>query len=310
MFGLFDGKRGGNGLTGVVLDSDNACLVHITRDKTQPRLTACATDAVTGEDAGRVIRRLADRDKQARGHCTTLLHPADYQLLLVEAPDVRPDELRAAVRWRIKDLINFHIDDAIIDVFDIPGQTHRGKGKMMYAVAARVPVVQQRIGVFEDTGLDLDIIDIPEMALRNLAALLPQDTRGVALLHLERDYGLITLTRQNTLYLSRKLDTGWQSLHRPTTRAGLLEGIVLEIQRSLDYYESHYDTSPIGDLVITPQPEPIEELEQHLRDNLSVNVQALNLQDLLDIALPLDAADQAQYLTAIGAALRREEVAL
>src|SRR5205814_7806519 len=55
----------------------------------------------------------------ARFVCTTLLEPADYQILLVEPPKVPADELKAAIRWKIKDLLEYHIDDATVDVFEV-----------------------------------------------------------------------------------------------------------------------------------------------------------------------------------------------
>src|SRR5208282_1745258 len=68
---------------------------------------------------------------------SAVMRPDDYQLALVEAPDVPPAELRAAMRWRLKDAIDFRVEDAIIDVFDVPDQNRGGHGRMMYAVAAR-----------------------------------------------------------------------------------------------------------------------------------------------------------------------------
>ena len=61
---------------------------------------------------GRLWRKSAKKMNLAGYHCATLLKPGDYQLLLVEAPNVTPDELKGAIRWKIKDLIEYHIDDA------------------------------------------------------------------------------------------------------------------------------------------------------------------------------------------------------
>ena len=119
-----------------------------------------------------------------RGADVSIMAPSSYSLLLVEAADVEPAELRAALRWRIKDLIDFHIDDTVIDVFDLPGDTPRGRARMMYVVATRAAAVRARVNTVEDSHLHLSAIDIPELALRNVAALLPEDVGGVALLHL------------------------------------------------------------------------------------------------------------------------------
>ena len=79
----------------------------------------------------------------------SVLDPAVYHFSLVEAPDVPADELRAAVRWRIKDLIDFHIDDAVIDVFEMPPHARGGPHRMMYAVTAKAELVKQQIEQLE-----------------------------------------------------------------------------------------------------------------------------------------------------------------
>ena len=109
--------------------------------------------------------------------------------------------------WRVKDLIDFHIDDAVIDVFEVSEEQATGRNRMMYAVVARSAAVKQRIDALNDAGLNLSVIDIPELAMRNIAALLPEDMGGVGLIYLLGGGGLITISRQGKLYLSRHVDT-------------------------------------------------------------------------------------------------------
>ena len=80
---------------------------------------------------------LADKVKQyglSKQTCTTVMELNDYSILSIEAPDVPSVELRAAIRWQIKDLIDFHIDDAVIDVFDAPASGASGKKNNLYVV--------------------------------------------------------------------------------------------------------------------------------------------------------------------------------
>jgi MSHA biogenesis protein MshI len=41
----------------------------------------------------------------------------------VETPEVLPSEMRAAIRWRLKDAINFNVDEASVNVFEIQANT-------------------------------------------------------------------------------------------------------------------------------------------------------------------------------------------
>ncbi len=258
-----------------------------------------------------------------------------FTLLLVDTPDVDPAELKTAVRWRIKDLIDFHVDDAIIDVFDIPGQEERGRQKLMYVVAARRTAVQAHINQLEGERINLAVIDIPELAMRNIAGLLPEDEIGVALLYLTSNGGLLTITRQRDLYLSRRLDIGLSQLsvfaaekgnsddegddvftlddgedgsNQPLNRA--FDNIILEVQRSLDYYESHFALPPVACLTLAPMESSIPGMLEYLGEHLGVPVQALDLNKLLQCEQVLSDEMQSHCLLPIGAALRERNKAL
>jgi MSHA biogenesis protein MshI len=310
-------------LIGVAFGSGLAVAVVERGRDGLPRLLDChwtAADSPLGE---RELRAERQRMKLGRGRVCSVLDPADYQLLLVEAPRVDPSELRAAVRWRIKELIDFHIDDAVIDVFEIPGQQQRGQGQtMMYAVVAPSALVRRRISLLEGADLRLEVIDIPELVLRNVAALTPEDANGVVMLQLDQRGGLVTLTRQQHLFLARRIDTGRAALlaaaensDGPATDeygpvSDLVDAIVLEIQRSIDYYDRHFAQPPLAAVVVAPPGPGLGWLEEQLNRRLGLPVRRLDLNLLLDIAQPLDEAAQAHCLLAIGAALRVEETAL
>ena len=249
--------------------------------------------------------------------CLSSLELGDYSLLLVEAPDVQPEELRAAIRWRVKDLIDFHIDDAVVDVFEAPSHKAAGKNKMMYAVVARSSNVKELIDRLNGAGLHLDIIDIPELALRNISAMLPEDVGGVALIYVGQHQGLITITRQSLLYLSRTINVGTSSLPESVlsvmddeTCQNWLDKIVIEVQRSLDYYESHFSQPQVSALVMTPIGKEIPGITEYLSEQLQLPARMLDVNELIDVTEPVSASMQSRCLLAIGTALRQEAVVL
>lgn len=238
-----------------------------------------------------------------------VLADGQYELLLVDAPRVEPSELRAAVRWKVRNLIDFHIDDAVIDVFEIPGQSNRPQGQaMMYAVAARSRELREYIDLIERSDLNLSVIDITEMALRNLAAQLEADVRGVAMLYLDENHGILTITRQGDLYLSRRLETGTSQLFdRPEAS---FDQIALEVQRSLDYYDSHYGQPPLAALSILPGFASHEALVESLSERLNFDVTGYRAEDVVTSEVELPNEYLAELLIALGGALRHEEVSL
>ena len=211
-----------------------------------------------------------------------MLDANEYSLLLTEAPDVPPDELRAAIRWRIKDLIDFHINDATLDVFDLPGEKAAGRARSMYAVAARSSAIQKRADMMSAAGINLDVIDIPEMAQRNLAALLPEDAKGVVLLSFTSGGGLITISKQSEIYLSRNIDIGLDMMASFQDTNELFDRIALEVQRSLDYYDSHFRQAPITTIALAPMPREVPGLVEYLKANLSASVITMDLTKLME----------------------------
>lgn len=331
-------------MIGVGIQDDAISLVQVARTAgSRPRLLLCEHRSFAeGDSVQAALDTLVKTHQLQQARTAAVMAPGSFNLLLVEAPEVDPTELKAAVRWRIKDMLDFHIDDAVIDVFDIPGQKERGRTHMMYVVAARASMVQSRIDLLEQAGLALDVIDIPELTQRNIATLLPEDAAGVAVLSFNAHGGLITLSQDATLYLARGIDIGLNalSLDEPykdalsaNASAGLdaefaqagdafqfgdvaperqraFDSIVLEVQRSLDYYESHFSQPPISALVISPLERAVPGIVEYLSANLGVTVRMLDLNVVLDSEAVLDGVAQARCLPAIGAALRHEEKVL
>lgn len=289
------------------MHADGYSLARVERaEGARPRLRACAFLAYDTDDQSKQLMRLAAQQHLKHARCTTLLDAPDYQLLLTEAPVVKPDELKAAIRWRIKDLISFHINDATLDVFDVPGAENAGRVREMYVVAVQNQAVQQRVDLMDGAGVNLQIIDIPEMAQRNVAALLPEDERGVALLAFQAHAGLITLTRGGELYLSRPLNIGLDMLQRTDNQTGYFDQVVLEVQRSLDYFESHFREAPIRNVALAPLPYDIPGFTDYLSANLNTQLIAVDLARLMDCDTELPPGLQAGCFATIGAALRQE----
>jgi MSHA biogenesis protein MshI len=253
------------------------------------------------------LRRDANIDNHA---VTTLLTPGEYQMLLVEAPNVPADEMKTAVRWKIKDGLNFHIDDATVDMVRIPASKYvAGRPQSLYAIAASNSIIQERIRLFEQAKIGLDVIDIPEMAQRNIAALFERDERALVLLAFDDNGGLMTFTAGGELYLSRRIEISVGQLRDADVnfRQQSRERVETELQRSLDYFDRQYNHLPV-DRVLVCVPDDTG-LVEFLASDLDAKVQKLDLSQVMDLsAIPAlaDSEFVAHTLPVLGAALRQE----
>lgn len=305
-------------MTSVVFAEDGIALARVSRHGDRsPRLLSCAFQP-WGEDRAGTLRELVDGLRAGQTRSTTLMGAGDYQLMLADALQVQADEMRDAIRWRIKDLLDFNVDEAIIDLFEIPDQS-RNQPPQVYVVAAPVARVRERIETVEQAGLRLETVDIEELALRNLTAMLEEDAQGVALLWLTGEYGLILLTLGGNLYLSRRIEVSATALFTASQQgdpengevapglAELIDQITLEIQRSLDYYDSHFSLPPVSCVMVAPVVPDLPFLASRLESGLAIPVRSLDLGRIFgEDALP-EPECQARCLTAIGAALRAGE---
>lgn len=307
MMSIFSRAAKSGGQTGIHRTDSGIAFAQVL-DATapgKPVLAHCHFEPARDQDSAvRAVRRVPNRKLPA----VSVLPSERYSMLLVEAPDVPADELRAAVRWRIKDLIDFHIDDAVLDVFQMPRRELGGPNQMMYAIAAKADGVQAEVRVAEDAGLKLKAIDVLELSLRNIALLLDRDATGVALLYLAETSGVLLIVRQGVLYLARRLETGVRTLtDAEGLRSELVAGLALEARRSLDYFESHYEQNSVS-VIYTAGLEP-SDIDQ-MSGELGLSVRNVELASLFEIGAGFDEHQSRLCIPAIGAALRRDEVAL
>ncbi len=216
------------------------------------------------------------------------------------------DEVKEAVRWQIKDALGFPVEDASLDVFTVPGAP--GRPGQLYAVAANNSALRPLMLAFAEAKLDLAVVDIPEMAQRNLAILCEKPGRGVAFFSLSDEGGLLTFSGGGDLYASRRIEVSLASLRQADgeRRAQLYERVVLEIQRTLDTFDRQFGHLPIDRLYLGPLP-GAEELQKELAESVYVPVENFALSNVMDLSLQPDLLRpevQASALLAIGAALR------
>ncbi len=312
-------KRGGRskGVTAIGLLPDGFGLVHLTRVAGEkPRLEMGDFFAHDEPAAfGKKLAAAVKAHKLSRSRCTCVPWADTYTLRQIDAPRVEPDELREAARWSVKDLVDFDIEKAVIDVFDTPEPTSSTaeQASRLYVVAMPQRDVDQIASAIHSSGLRIKAMDVVELALRNVAALLPHDEHGVGLLFLTPGLGLLTVTRQGVLYLARNIDVDLDQLDGKPPEPGAqvpvgdgdgLETLRREVQRSIDYYERQFGQDPISVLFVAPLATPAPMLTDYLVDQLSVEVRPLDLNQLVRCEEPLDETLQARCLTAIGGALR------
>lgn len=302
--------RGGqrqNQIVGVDFTPEGVAFAHIQRPATQqPLLVHC--DFIPAEpesEPADLLRARLSKLGLQRVPCNLVMGSGNYQLILGEAPKVPQAELAEALRWRIKDLIQFPLVDAVIDGFFLPEDSARAGNRMAYAVVAQRKQIEAQVEAAKIAGLELKNIDIPELVLRNLAQTCCDTKRGVALVKLQQGGGSLQIIRDGNLYLSRQFSLSYN--------AGLLDdlpgdALVLELQRSLDYFERQMRQVPPSHIYLCGENVTADKITPEIRNAFAVNINLLNLEDGLQLADGIAEHSLQLCLNAIGAALRQDQV--
>jgi MSHA biogenesis protein MshI len=290
--------------------------VHIAQAKyvgIRPQVTRCSFHPLS-EVTSATLEKIRKETQLEESRFTTLLSSNEYQLMMVDAPNVPVDELKTAIRWKIKDSLSYHIDDATVDVLQIPTNKYGAdRPQSLYAIAASNETIRKRIALFEKARIDLSVIDIPEMAQRNIAALFETEARALAMLTFNDDGGLLTITCDGELFLARRIEITLGQLQDAdeNLRQQYLDRVELEVQRSLDYFDRQFLHIPVNRLLLSA-PDSLG-LDKVLTNSLGLPAEMLDLRQVMDIigVAELSDSEYACYaLPALGAALRQEKKAL
>lgn len=290
---------------------DKLCLAHVIYQGEKPVLTLCKEIPLTSDkNRQKLLENELSKLDLEDINVNYVLAPADYKLFLVEAPQVEASEMASAAKWKIKDLVESPVEELAIVVFPVPDDAYRGQNQKVYAVAAKKSRIREVVDMMDKCGLSLDAIDIPEMAMINLSRTFSDDSSGLAFIDLRDDGSTLNLCKEGKIYLTRHLNTRVDpGILKSRDWDTVKEKLVLEIQRSLDYYESQMGQMPITHVLVTPRGDETELLVKELNAAMGVEVTALEVDESFATADSLAAALAPSGILAIGGALRTEQVA-
>jgi MSHA biogenesis protein MshI len=311
---LFRKRRRSEGLRVGVAVSDNEIAVALVRklEGQRPKVLRIVVEEAPLGFADPVLKKIIGEFDLRKVPVSAVINANDYQIAQVQAPDVPRTELRAAARFCLRDVFDFPIDNATLDLFELPAEANSGAKRTCFAIATRGDAISKMTQAVERHFRGFDVIDIPELCQRNLAALLPHETKGVAFLLIRDDFAQLVLTRNGMLYVTRRFDFRQRGELNGNEEEEINElpldpqMLSLELQRSLDYYESHFDEMAIADLFIAPAGMRANLMAAELGASTGLRISMFNIHDLVDVSFSAEIPDGWLPCMAIGAALRAQ----
>lgn len=308
---------------GLILQ-DNA-LGLVAMDCTGEKTTVqwCEMQSIGPEGPRETFLSLLNERKIKQATCIAVLPTNRYDVFIEEmVANIPREEQTDALRWNVIERLDYPSSDALIDSFEQPSPPRSGSKQMAYVIATHKENVQANVNAFYHRGKSrIEAIDIHELALRNIAALLPEDKDGVALLHLKSQSGLLIITHDKTLYLARKIEIGLDQIfdyinnnkgdgdvEQILKHCTLLDEICNQVQSTLDYYLSRFMPNTIERLYLAPLEQPLEPLRAAISDRLAVRVKNINMEEIFDFVDPVpDESILGKLLPALGVGLSHKK---
>jgi len=252
-----------------------------------------------------------------RGNINILLADGLHQVLLSDVPDVPEAEMDAAIELKAGDLLSYDLDDATLNTIHLPKEAYRGRMRMAFIIAAKKAPLRLWLMALIRLGIRVDIIDVETTQLRNLA-LMKRKFNESGIFHLKTSNSRLVLNYGEEMVLSRNFDIGLSSLSSETTvqdgeleltvtedtqAAIQLETLVLEIRRSLDYYEAQLGLGSIAEIQFLCDPEH-QQLAERLADKLGVRFAQLDPSQFMRIQVTDPDDDPVAYYGLVGTVFR------
>ena len=166
-----------------------------------------------------------------------------YQLIQVDKPNVEPEEMSAALLWSVKDLVSQPVTNIHLDYFESSKQT---TNKVSVVVAEKSKLTSL-LTAAKAAGVETCGVTIEEMAITNLF----NDTQARLLLsHRTGGELLLAVVKNGELYMQRRV-RGFLQLDTVAAEDlafGLADNLSLEIQRSMDFFESQLREAPVASI--------------------------------------------------------------
>lgn len=277
-----------SGCLGISLQQDSLSYCYLGDDK---ELT-CHHKNVLDNQYVQALKQIRD-EKELSGVCHVVLSSKQNQLVQIDKPQIPAEEIGAALKWQIKDLVSIAPENMVVDYFD--GVKLTMGAEKIHVVCADKNELTDIVAELNKHSVLIKSITIEEFAFVSLCPI--QEEPRLLVCQQPNEDVLVLIIKDGSLYFQRRLRGLDQiaSKSEDELNLGIIDSLSLEIQRSTDYFERQLKQPPIRNIDILVPMENEAFLARRLAENTHIPV---NL-----FAMPEGYADFRQHAAAIGATM-------
>jgi len=194
-----------------------------------------------------------------------------YRIHQMDKPSVNDEELFDALQWPIKEVAGSE-KEIVYDYSDMPVQV-AGQSKVM-AVAVAKEEVAKLTKVIYLADLDLRSIVVEELATVHLVPL--KNEPVITLVQEHGEVVVLNIVKDNQLYFTRRIK-GFENIggfSEVELDMGLTESICVQIQRSMDFFESQLRQAPIKRILLKLDSPHVNFLSSRISESMGVTCEA------------------------------------
>ncbi|APD84815.1 agglutinin biogenesis protein MshI [Alteromonas sp. Mex14] len=193
---------------------------------------------------------LRDFDKETC-RVSVVLPQEMYHMVQVDKPELPEEDITTALPWTLGELVPFDSSNIVLDYIDYPVQTRTGGKKIDVFAAEKSSLSALVQSLSKKKEVKLTHIHAKEVLATEMV---PDDDYARLLIIQEpNSEPFLMIVRSRAIWLSRRLrgfvkkSTGQEDL------AQLSDMLGLEIQRSMDFYESQLKQPPLKEILFRTQ---------------------------------------------------------
>lgn len=291
-------KKNNRAFAGISIWPDKLQLVKLVPDNGSFKCVSHTEVELASEEQIPFVLTKLIKDFDLTSSVTTMVIPASrVQSTQIETSELPEGDVQAMLPWKMKELINIAPQDMVCDFIDMPLQP-TGQGAKTQVLATSKAYLQAITKPFHEAGADLSAITTEQFAYANLQV--TSDAAQLVFIQHKKADGVLLIVKNREICFARKIRNSASIMEMTPEQLemGGSDAIAIEIQRSIDYFESQLKQPPIKNALLSMQGDNAERLVTALNQVLPVRTKLITI-DAMEKVEGLNIS----YMTAVGAAI-------
>lgn len=235
------GRTGSAVSAGVHLGGRRLSAVRVRHTAPVPTLESVRQLSVDPQNMPTAIRGLAQAGYFSGARVIASLPGGMYDTITIASPPAVPEEeLRDALRWQLRGALSYAPEEATFDFVRLPQASRASagtaSGPAILVIAARRRDVTHALSPFVAAGIEVDVVDIPEMAQRNLLGAGSDIDACRAFLSFDESSALLTVQLREDLCFARRMQLPGAGRIEEEEPEHTADRIATNVQRSLEVF--------------------------------------------------------------------------